>query len=108
LSAAEVLSFAGLQVPGLGVATVYRNLGAFLEEGSVVPVPIPGEPPRYESRHAASRHHHHFHCGGCGRVFDVPGCPQGLDQLAPPGFSISSHDLLLHGHCSVCTGHPAS
>lgn len=103
LSAAEVLSLADLHVPGLGVATVYRTLSAFLEEGSVVAVPIPGEPPRYESRDAASRHHHHFHCGGCGRVFDVPGCPQGLDQLAPPGFSIRGHDLLLHGECSDCT-----
>ena len=103
LSAAEVLSLAGLYAPGLGIATVYRTLSAFLEEGSVAAVPIPGEPPRYESRDAASRHHHHFHCGGCGRVFDVPGCPQGLDQLAPPGFSISGHDLLLHGECSDCT-----
>jgi Fur family ferric uptake transcriptional regulator len=108
LSAAEVLSLAGLHVPGLGIATVYRTLSVFLEEGSVVAVPIPGEAPRYESRHAASRHHHHFHCGGCGRVFDVPGCPQGLDQLAPPGFLISGHDLLLHGQCSACTRHSAS
>ena len=60
------------------------DLHAFLEEGSVVAVPIPGEPPRYESRDAASRHHHHFHCGGCGRVFDVPGCPQGLDHWPRP------------------------
>jgi Fur family transcriptional regulator, ferric uptake regulator len=104
LSAVEVLNLADLHVPGLGIATVYRTLSAFLEEGSVVAVPIPGGPPRYESRDAASLHHHHFHCGGCGRVFDVPGCPEGLDQLAPPGFSISGHDLLLHGQCMDCTG----
>ena len=54
LSAAEVLSLAGLYAPGLGIATVYRTLSHFLEEGSVAAVPIPGEPPRYESRDAAS------------------------------------------------------
>jgi Fur family ferric uptake transcriptional regulator len=103
LGAAEVLSLAARHVPWLGVATVYRTLSAFLAEGLAVPVPIPGEQPRYESRQAALRHHHHFHCGGCGRVFDVPGCVQGLDRLAPAGFTVSGHDLLLHGQCSACT-----
>jgi|SRR5271157_958600 len=103
LGSAKVLTLAALSVPGLGIATVYRTLNALLDDGSAVAVPIPGEPPRYESTNAASRHHHHFHCGACGRVFDVPGCPQGLDKLAPPGFSISGHDLLLHGECSDCT-----
>ncbi len=108
LSAAEVFTFVDRYVPGLGMATVYRTLSAFLDEGTAVAVPIPGEPPRYESRDASSRHHHHFHRAGCGRVFDVPGCLQGLDQMAPPGFTISGHDLLLHGRCSSCTGPPAS
>jgi Fur family transcriptional regulator, ferric uptake regulator len=108
LSAAEVLTSACLYAPGLGMATVYRTLNAFLDEGLAVAVPIPGGPPRYESRDAASRHHHHFHCDGCGRVFEVPGCPRGLEELAPPGFTIRGHDLLLYGQCSACTGFPAS
>lgn len=108
LSAAEVLDSAGLYAPGLGIATVYRTLRAFLDEGSAVEVPIPGEPPRYETRDAASRHHHHFHCDNCGRVFDVPGCPRGLDELAPPDFTISGHDLFLYGQCSVCNGQQSS
>jgi Fur family ferric uptake transcriptional regulator len=103
LSAAEVLASACLHVPGLGMATVYRTLNAFLEEGVAVAVPIPGEAPRYESRKAASLHHHHFHCGACGKVFDVPGCPQGLEALTPPGFTITGHEILLHGQCSACT-----
>jgi Fur family transcriptional regulator, ferric uptake regulator len=103
LGASEVLTAAALYVPGLGIATVYRTLNALVEDGTAVAVPIPGEPPRYESFETASRHHHHFHCGGCGRVFDVPGCPKGLAQMAPPGFSISGHDLLFHGQCSDCT-----
>ena len=107
LSAAEVLDLAGAYAPGLGMATVYRTLSSLIEEGFAVAVRIPGEPPRYESGDAASSHHHHFHCGACGRVFEVPGCPDGLDKLAPPGFTISGHDLLLYGRCSFCTGHPA-
>lgn len=106
LSAAEVLTSAGLYAPGLGMATVYRTLNALVDEGLAVAVPIPGEPPRYESHDAASRHHHHFHCDNCGRVFEVPGCPQGIDHLAPPGFIIQRHDLVLYGRCSACTEPP--
>jgi Fur family transcriptional regulator, ferric uptake regulator len=106
LSAAEVLASATPSAPGLGMATVYRALNALVEEGFAATVLIPGEPPRYESREAASRHHHHFHCGDCGRVFDVPGCPRGLEQLTPPGFTLGGHELVLYGQCPACTGLP--
>lgn len=102
LSGAEVFRAAAQEVPGLGIATVYRAISSFVEEGTIVAVPIPGEPARYETAEAAARHHHHFHCSECGRVFDIPGCPGGVDRLAPPGFEVSGHEILLRGRCAEC------
>ncbi|NUN95068.1 MAG: transcriptional repressor, partial [Candidatus Omnitrophica bacterium] len=86
--------------PGLGIATVYRTLKSLLEEGSVVAVEMPGQALRYEA--AGKEHHHHFHCRGCGRVFEVEGCPTGIGRLTPPGFRLEGHEIVLHGLCPDC------
>jgi Fur family ferric uptake transcriptional regulator len=96
----EVLDAAQAQVPGLGIATVYRNLKALVEDGELQPVALPGENLRYEP--VGHDHHHHFQCTACDRVFDVHACPGNLARLAPAGFSVESHDLTLYGRCSDC------
>ncbi|MCE2660557.1 MAG: transcriptional repressor [Rubrivivax sp.] len=101
----EVLDAAQREVPGLGIATVYRNLKALVEEGELQPVNLPGENVRYES--VGHHHHHHFQCTQCQRVFDVHACPGDLSRLAPPGFTVEDHDLTLYGRCLECgTGRP--
>ena len=69
LSPKEVLAGAHRSVPGLGIATVYRNLKALVEEGLLVAVALPGEAARYEP--AGKDHHHHFRCRRCDRLFEV-------------------------------------
>ena len=101
LSPAEVLDEARRHVAALGLATVYRNLKALVDAGEVQVVTLPGEAPRYEA--ADHAHHHHFRCDVCLRVFDVPQCPGDLAGLAPPGFSVSRHEITLYGRCSDCT-----
>jgi Fur family ferric uptake transcriptional regulator len=96
----EVLDAAQQQVPGLGMATVYRNLKSLVEEGELHAVNLPGENPRFEL--ACHSHHHHFQCLSCQRVFDVHACPGDLSRLAPPGFSVEGHDLTLYGRCQAC------
>jgi Fur family transcriptional regulator, ferric uptake regulator len=96
----EVHGLARRRAPGLGVATVYRNIAALVEEGWLVPVALPGEPPRYEM--AGKHHHHHFHCRRCGGVFEIEGCPGNLKSLVPRGFRLESHDILLGGLCRAC------
>jgi Fur family ferric uptake transcriptional regulator len=96
----EVLEIAQTGAPGLGIATVYRNLKSMLEEGVVQLVNLPGENARYELRDMP--HHHHFQCRQCGRVFDIAGCPGSLDALAPPGFITDGHELTLYGRCAEC------
>lgn len=96
----EVLDAAQQQVPGLGLATVYRNIKALVEEGELQAVNLPGENSRFEA--SGHRHHHHFQCLSCKRVFDVHACPGDLGRLAPPGFTVEDHDLTLYGHCKDC------
>jgi Fur family ferric uptake transcriptional regulator len=97
---AEVLAAAQAEAPGLSIATVYRNLKSMLDEGELHPVQLPGENPRFEL--AGHRHHHHFQCTRCQRVFDVHACPGDLSRLAPSGFTVEDHELTLYGRCREC------
>lgn len=100
---AEVLEAAQRDVPGLSLATVYRGLKTLVDEGAITPVSLPSEVTRYEV--AGHHHHHHFQCLSCQRVYDVHACPGDLGRLAPPGFSVESHDLTLYGRCGDCRAH---
>lgn len=100
MSPEEILAGAQQEVDGLGIATVYRNIKALLEEGVLSAVEMPGQPARYEL--AGKAHHHHFHCTGCDKVFDLPGCVGGIGKTIPPGFEITGHDVLLYGKCRAC------
>lgn len=101
----EVLQAAQASAPRLGLATVYRNLKAMVEDGELCTVELPGENPRFEI--AGRQHHHHFQCTHCQRVFDVHACPGDLSRLAPPGFTVLDHELTLYGRCREC-GAPAA
>ena len=106
LLAQEVLDAAQAQVPGLGIATVYRNIKSLVEEDILQEVRLPGDNPRFEI--AGHKHHHHFQCTQCQRVFDVHACPGDMSHLAPAGFTIENHDLTLYGHCKDCAATPAT
>lgn len=97
----EILEHAKQDVPGLGIATVYRTIKGLVEEGWLAPIEIPGQSTCYEA--ADLDHHHHFHCEECGKVYDVPGCPGTLNSMAPPGFEVKSHEVILYGRCDGCT-----
>lgn len=97
----EVLAIAQAGVPGLGIATVYRTLKKLVLDGVLQVVELPGAPRRYELSGLA--HHHHFHCRRCDRVFDVEGCPDQVEDFAPPGFRTEEHAVVLYGRCSACT-----
>lgn len=96
----EVLTEAQADVPGLGIATVYRTLKSFVEEGLLKPIDVPGHPTCYEP--SEMDHHHHFHCRSCGKVFDVAGCLAGISQLCPQGFRPEAHEIFFYGRCPAC------
>ena len=98
----ECLDLASAEVPDLGIATVYRNINTLVETGWLRIVELPGSPDRYET--AGRRHHHHFHCRRCDGVFEVESCPGGFAALAPTGYRVEDHDLILYGVCRSCVG----
>lgn len=102
LSPSEALGLARRQVESVGQATVYRTVRLLVEEGVLSPVSLPGEPPRYELKKKADTHHHHFHCDACDRVYDIAGCPKGLEHMVPDGFTLRSHEIVLYGTCEHC------
>jgi Fur family ferric uptake transcriptional regulator len=100
LSHEEVLAAAQRECPGLGIATVYRNVRRLREQGWLRAVELPGAPSRYEV--ADKGHHHHFHCVACDRIFEVEDCPGDLQRLAPSGFLVQRHEIILYGLCRQC------
>ncbi|TCJ17352.1 transcriptional repressor [Rubrobacter taiwanensis] len=102
LAVGQIHERASDELPGLGIATVYRALNLLLEEGKVVVVSLPGEERRYEA--AGIGHHHHFRCSGCGGVFDLEVCPVGVPRgtRLPGGYTVEEHHLTLYGRCPAC------
>lgn len=102
LSPREILNLARAEVPGLGIATVYRAVKGLVADGWVRVVDLPGAPSRYEV--TGKGHHHHFHCRTCDRLYEVDECPGALRDLAPPGFTVHEHEIILYGVCAGCAG----
>lgn len=100
LDAHEVLAAAQDDADKLGLATVYRTLKLGVEEGWLTPVDLPNAPTRYEM--AGKKHHHHFECRSCSKVFEVHGCPGNLKPLIPDGFTLEDHEVILYGLCAEC------
>ncbi len=97
----EILAAARGEVPGLGIATVYRNVKSLVGSGWLKAVDLPGSTSRYEV--AGKEHHHHFHCRTCDRVYEVEECPGSLNDLAPNGFELDAHEIILYGTCEACS-----
>ena len=101
LSPEEILDSAQAHVPKMGIATVYRNVKTLEDAGEIVGVELPGEGRRFEA--AGMKHHHHFHCRACGKVFDLHGCTGNFRSLLPPGFELEDHEVILYGKCDGCS-----
>ncbi len=102
LSPTELLDLARAAIPNLGLSTVYRTLRALENLGAIVAVDVPGDAPRYERAALAAHHHHHFHCRACDRLYDIHGCPGGLQKMLPHGFHLEDHQITLTGVCDAC------
>lgn len=100
LSVQEVLELAQVQCQGLGVATVYRNLKALIADDKLVSVDMPGNLVLYEL--PRQKHHHHFSCLNCAKVFDIDACGLNFKKLLPDGFTLQQHEILLSGFCDTC------
>lgn len=86
--------------PGIGIATIYRNLRLLLAERKIVEVQLPNQPTRYSL--ARPVHQHHFYCRKCRGLFVINRCVAGLRQLLDQGFVLEDHHITLYGVCAHC------
>lgn len=100
LSPEEALEFALESHPSVGIATVYRNIQALVEDGWLNAVEVPGHSTRYEM--AGKGHHHHFQCNSCGKVYDLKGCIAQTKPKIPRGFNTTGHEFFFYGNCASC------
>lgn len=100
LSPEEVLAAVREEGFGISLATVYRNINAFVQDGWLATIAIPGQPARYEV--AGKEHHHHFQCTVCGKLYELQGCTFHGKPKLPRGFSATSHEYFVYGVCADC------
>ena len=88
--------------PDLSLATVYRNLKAFVDSGEVNMVGVVEDKARYD---ADTYPHAHFICEHCGAVVDVY-LPQdnGINAMAEEavGGKVQRQEILFRGLCENC------
>jgi Fur family transcriptional regulator, ferric uptake regulator len=102
LTIANLVEMAQQKKAKIGQATVYRTVNTLLEAGEIKSVQMPGGEALYEK--ADLHHHHHFKCTVCAKVYDLPGCPDGVDlqKFLPKGFKLATHDFTFYGTCAEC------
>ena len=107
LSIPEIHAQAQADLPGMGVATVYRTLKLLNEARAVNGVILPSGETRYER--AGLGHHEHFQCRSCSQVFDLSVCPVHIPAgtVLPGGFVVEDHEMTIYGLCSNCANPPA-
>lgn len=89
--------------PDLSLGTVYRNLTAFRQEGTVISVGVVNGQERFD---AEVTPHTHFICTCCGGVYDLfdLAVPEELKQ-APArlyGLRVDHYHLTFQGACKLC------
>ncbi|MDR1971930.1 MAG: transcriptional repressor [Treponema sp.] len=89
-------------IPGLSLATVYRNISLFREEGELASVGVLKGEERFDGRTEA---HPHFICSRCGRIIDMDGLSnETLEHIAALGMAESLPDLRIDARRTVFYG----
>ncbi len=96
------------EMPGIGVATVYRNLNALVEAGEIERIPGVDGVDRFDGNYML---HYHMKCNGCGRLLDLePESDAALQRMETviketfpmEAVEIKLNTMLLKGICKEC------
>ena len=85
-------------IPDLSLATVYRNLAQFRQDGSVTVIGNVNGEERYD---ADTHPHSHFTCRSCGPVADLPMSRVEMPDTAALGRT-DSCSVTFYGCCNAC------
>ena len=102
-SADWVFEHVKAQVPDISLATVYRNLALFKEQGLIQSLGTVKGVERFDGN---TEPHVHFICTGCGAVVDLPqiSVPEELNEAVSrsSGGRVDSCQLSFTGLCGEC------
>ncbi len=103
LSADEILQALEAQNLKIDLATVYRNLELFVQNGIAVKSTI-NRKHFFEIK--KSSHHHYFVCIKCNAKAEIVDCKINLieEELNKMNFKILEHNLEVYGICDKCCG----
>ena len=86
--------------PDLSLATVYRNIALFREQGRVALIATVNGQERFDGNVAP---HAHFICSRCGCVLDIDAPKIQANELpGAPGARIDSWQIHCYGLCGPC------
>jgi Fur family peroxide stress response transcriptional regulator len=88
--------------PDISLATVYRNLSLFKQQGLIQSVGIVGGIERFDGN---TEPHVHFICNECHAILDLPQIPipeELLSSAATQGGQVESCTLSFTGRCQAC------
>jgi len=87
-------------IPRVSRASVYNVLHSLAEIGLVLKVLAGNAVTRYD---ANTTPHHHFVCGACGDIEDVPWEAARLpDAPSLHGRAVDRYEVVMHGRCDRC------
>ena len=97
-TAEEVYEYLQNEQPGIGRATVFRNLTVLAEEGRIVKLFFPDEVAHYDANIDG---HYHFVCKRCAKIIDLrtnarPALPPEHD------FEVETQEINFYGRCREC------
>ena len=91
------------QMPAISMATVYKNLKMFLDNGLASEVSLHHGALRLETN---SHPHHHFVCTRCKEIFDFEDdllMPVEFRSAMPDGFRLQRYSIEFQGLCRTCS-----
>ncbi|MEM9336390.1 MAG: transcriptional repressor [Patescibacteria group bacterium] len=85
------------RLPEIDLATIYRNLELFVEDGVVKKLQLGGKEAQYELKSAS---HHHAVCGECKKVMHFNAPDKKIKELLGlDGFEIGELEVTVRGTC---------
>jgi len=90
------------EIPGVGLATIYRNLRLLSETGEIAEIATKAGTNHFDGN---AEQHYHFRCDRCGGIFDLdePVDKAIEDRVATrTGFKVMRHYVELGGLCLSC------
>lgn len=100
MSADEIYFEARQRMPGIGIATVYRNLKKLSSDGLIRHIEIPNHPDQFDK---TTTPHEHLYCVKCNRIFDSKLDLSGLEEgLNDEGVKVLGYSLNIFCICQDC------